>query len=90
MFAVSFSLLIMGLLGDTRSTVLETEAQLLVLCAVGLSVITLLSMRIRAYFDYVQDIFMGLDDMQEHKMMVRHALDTTEGIGCIMSRRSPL
>jgi hypothetical protein len=35
-FAVSFSLLIMGLLGDTRSTVLETEAQLLVLCAVGL------------------------------------------------------
>jgi hypothetical protein len=79
-FAVSFFLLIMGLLGDTRSTVLETEAQLLVLCAVGLSVITLLSMRIRAYFDYVQEIFMGLDDMQEHKMMVRHALQLVDVI----------
>ena len=30
-FAASFFLLIMALLGDTRSTVLETEAQLLIL-----------------------------------------------------------
>ena len=57
-FAASFFLLVMGLLGDTRATVLETEAQLLILCAVGLSVLTLVSMRVRAYCTWVQEHFM--------------------------------
>ena len=58
MFAVSFFLLTMTVLGDTRSTVLETEVQLVILCALGLSMITIISGRVRTYFEYVRYHFL--------------------------------
>lgn len=72
MFAISFFLLVMGLLGDTRQTVLESEAQLLVLSAISLAVITVLSTRVRAYFHFIEHNY--LHDKQAHRMMVAHAL----------------
>lgn len=72
LFAISFFLLVMGLLGDTRQTVLETEAQLLVLSAIGLAVITVLSTRVRAYFHFIEHNY--LQDKLSHKMMVLHTL----------------
>ena len=59
MFAVSFFLLTMTVLGDTRSTVLETEVQLVILCEVGLSMITIISGRVRTYFEYVRYHFLN-------------------------------
>lgn len=72
-FAVSFFLFAMALLGDIRSTVLESEAQLVVISAVSVAVVTVLSMRVRAYFDYVQ-VFMSMPEMEQHAKMVAHAL----------------
>jgi len=72
-FAASFFLLTMALLGDIRSTVLESEVQLLVIAAVSVAVVTVLSMRVRAYFDYIQ-LFMHNKDSQEHSKMISHAL----------------
>ena len=59
MFAVSFFLLTMTVLGDTRSTVLETEVQLVILCEVGLSMITIISGRVRTYFEYFRYHFLN-------------------------------
>ncbi len=78
MFVISFFLLVMGLLGDTRQTVLETEAQLLVLSAIGLAVITVLSTRVRAYFHFIEHNY--LQDKPSHKNMVMHALQLVEVI----------
>lgn len=58
LFAVTFFLLAMGILGDTRSVVLETDVQLVILCAFALSVVTLLSMRVRVYFEWTKTHFM--------------------------------
>ena len=49
----------MTVLGDTRSTVLETEVQLVILCEVGLSMITIISGRVRTYFEYVRYHFLN-------------------------------
>lgn len=80
MFAFSFFLLVMGLLGDTRQTVLETEAQLLVLSAIGLAVITVLSTRVRSYFHFIEHNYLKDQDKQAHKNMVMHALQLVEVI----------
>jgi len=62
LFAVSLFLLAMGVLGDTRSIVLETDAQLVVLCTFSLAVLTLLSMRVRMYFEWTKEHFLGKDE----------------------------
>lgn len=72
-FAATFFLLAMAVLGNTRSIVLETEAQLVVICAASVAVITLLSMRVRAYFQYVSMLLVDKEKAQ-HKNMMEHAL----------------
>jgi hypothetical protein len=85
MFAISFFLLVMGLLGDTRQTVLETEAQLLVLTAIGLAVITVLSTRVRAYFHYIEHKYLQDHNHEAHKHMVLHALALVDVITLAVS-----
>jgi hypothetical protein len=89
LFSVSFFLLIMSLLGDTRSVVLETEAQLLVLCALGVSGITLMSMRVRVYFEWVKLHYLRDKDVPEsHSKMIEFVLLLTDvvtiAVSCVL------
>jgi len=84
MFAVSFFLFIMGLLGDTRQVVLETEAQLLVLCAVGLSVLTIFFEHARAFHLYVERYLDG-ETHKIHRNMVQRSLILVELIALAVS-----
>jgi hypothetical protein len=87
-FAVAYFLLMMGLLGDTRSTVLETEAQLVILCVVGLSVLTLFAMRVRVYFEWVNVYFMASKDIPEHHthgIMIEFVLKVADFIAIAVS-----
>ena len=74
-YSITSYLLISMLLGMSRSVVLETEAQLLLMSALGLSLLTYLMVDIRAYFQYVEECFKeemnsngtawdGLDDQE--------------------------
>jgi hypothetical protein len=56
-YSITSYLLISMLLGMSRSVVLETEAQLLLMSALGLSLLTYLMVDIRAYFQYVEECF---------------------------------
>jgi len=56
-YSITSYLLISMLLGMSRSVVLETEAQLLLMSALGLSLLTYLLVDVRAYFQYVEECF---------------------------------
>lgn len=92
MFAVSFFLLTMTVLGDTRSTVLETEVQLVILCALGLSMITIISGRVRTYFEYVRYHFLNPSNQkyaggfhEEQSIWIEWMLVLVEGITIAVS-----
>ena len=59
-YSITSYLLISMLLGMSRSVVLETEAQLLLMSALGLSLLTYLTVDVRSYFLYVEDCFKEL------------------------------
>ena len=74
-YSITSYLLISMLLGMSRSVVLETEAQLLLVSALGLSLLTYLTVDVRSYFQYVEECFKeemnsngtawdGLDDQE--------------------------
>jgi hypothetical protein len=82
----------MTVLGDTRSTVLETEVQLVILCALGLSMITIISGRVRTYFEYVRYHFLytntqKYDDAfhKEQSIWIEWMLVLVEGITIAVS-----
>jgi hypothetical protein len=68
----------MGILGDTRSIVLETDVQLVVLCTFALSVLTLLSMRVRVYFEWSKAHYMQQDEYADHRAMLDFALQLVD------------
>jgi len=76
LFAVSLFLLAMGVLGDTRSIVLETDAQLVVLCTFSLAVLTLLSMRVRMYFEWTKQHF--LNEHEDYIAMINFVLQLVD------------
>ena len=64
-YSITSYLLISMLLGMSRSVVLETEAQLLLMSALGLSLLTYLTVDVRSYFLYVEDCFRELMDSEQ-------------------------
>ena len=85
MFSVTFFLFVMALLGDSRQLVLETEAQLLVLCAISLAVITVLSERVREYYLHVEEHYLQNDNHQTYRNMVSHTLQIVQVIALTVS-----
>ena len=85
LFAVSLFLFVMGILGDTRSVVLETDVQLVVLCSIALSILTLVSMRVRVYFEWTKTHYLYDDADSAHKMMVEYILQLVDVITIAVS-----
>jgi len=85
MFSVTFFLFVMALLGDSRQVVLETEAQLLVLSAISLAVITVLSERVREYYIHVEEHYLHKEVYASYKKMVSHTLQLVQLIALTVS-----
>jgi len=85
MFSVTFFLFVMALLGDSRQLVLETEAQLLVLCAISLAVITVLSERVREYYLHVEAHYLKDGNHTSYREMVSHTLQLVQVIALTVS-----
>jgi hypothetical protein len=69
-YSIASYLLISMLLGMSRSVVLETEAQLLLMCALGLALLTYLMVYVRAYFEYVTNLVTKTIETDELQMLV--------------------
>ena len=83
LFAATLFLLVMGILGDSRSVVLETDVQLVLVCTISLSLLTLLCMRVRVYFEWVKEHYMPKD--QEHATMMDFILQLVDLIAIAVS-----
>jgi hypothetical protein len=95
-FSIASYLLISMLLGMSRSVVLETEAQLLLMCALALALLTYLKVYVRAYFEYVktcvetkqgdeQKLLLLMDNPSDHDAMMTSIFQFTQIIGIVVA-----